>query len=70
MFDGSWARVECENLCTFAEEINEIATVAAAGVENAHAGRDVAAKDLIEDVDVDFAEQFLDGGWHGWSVRF
>jgi len=39
--------------------MDEIATVAAAGVQDAHGGGDVAAQELIEDVDVDLAELLL-----------
>ena len=38
----------------------------AAGVEDSHAGHDVAAKKLVEEVDVDRAELLLEGG-HGFK---
>ena len=40
----------------FAQEVHEIATAAAAGIEHAHARPDAAAQQLIEQVDVDVAE--------------
>jgi len=60
MLDSSWVRVDRENFGVFPQEIDEVSAVAAASVENAHAGRDVSPQDLIEDVDVDLSEQFLD----------
>jgi hypothetical protein len=58
--------IGAEDLVPFAEEIDEIAAGAASGVEDSHAGHDVAAKDLIEEVDVDLAELLLEGG-HGFK---
>lgn len=51
--------VESEDFAALPEEIDEVASVAAAGVEDAQAGGDVAAEDLVEDVDIDLAELFL-----------
>jgi hypothetical protein len=39
--------------------MDQVASVAASGVEDGHAGFNVAAEDLIEDVDVDLAEPVL-----------
>ena len=39
--------------------MDEVAAVTASGVKHAHAGLDVPAQDLIEYVDVDLAELFL-----------
>jgi hypothetical protein len=58
--DAVWALVDGEDLGVFAQEIDEVAAVAAAGVEDAHGGGDVAAQDLVEDVDVNLAELLLD----------
>ena len=38
------------------EQVDEVAPVAAAGVEHAHAGRDPPAQQLVEQIDVDVAE--------------
>jgi hypothetical protein len=57
--DGLGARVDSVDLGSFAEKMDEVSAVAAAGVEDAHAGCDVAAQDLVEDVDVDLAELLL-----------
>jgi hypothetical protein len=54
--------IGAEDLVAFAEEVDEIAPRAASGVEDSHAGHDVVAKDLIEEVDVDLAELLLEGG--------
>jgi hypothetical protein len=54
--------IGAEDLVAFAEEVDEIAPGAAARVEDSHAGHDVVAKDLIEEVDVDLAELLLEGG--------
>jgi hypothetical protein len=62
--DGFGTLIGGEDLVAFAEEIDEIAAGAAAGVEDSHAGHDVAAKELVEEVDVDRAELLLEGG-HG-----
>src|SRR6266567_3940922 len=45
--------------------MDEVAAVAAAGVDDAHAGGEIAAEDLVEDVDVDGAELVLDRGGDG-----
>jgi hypothetical protein len=60
--------IDCEDLAAGAEEMNEVAAVAASGVEDGHAGFDVAAQDLIEEVNVDLAELLLKGHGHaGYS---
>jgi hypothetical protein len=64
MFDSAFVRINSENLRAFAQQVNQISTVSAACVDNAHAGRDVAAQDLIENVNVDLAEEFLDVRCH------
>ena len=61
MVDGGGIGVEGEDFGVFAEQVDEVAPVATAGVEDAHAGGDVAAQDLVEDVDVDVAELVLEG---------
>jgi hypothetical protein len=64
--DGGGTLIGAEDLVAFAEEIDEIAAGAASGVEDSHAGHDVSAKDLVEEVDVDLAELLLEGG-HGFK---
>jgi hypothetical protein len=51
-----------EDLVALTKEIDEIASGAASGIEDSHAGHDVAAQDLVEEVDVDLAELLLEGG--------
>jgi len=57
-------RVERKNLAALAEQMDEIASVAAAGIEHAHAGGDVSAQDLVEDVNINLSELFLNGQGH------
>jgi hypothetical protein len=64
--DGFVILVGGEDLVAFAEKVDEIAAGAAAGVEDSHAGHDVAAKKLVEEVDVDRAELLVEGG-HGFK---
>jgi len=64
LFDGGRIFVRSEDFVAFVEEIDEVASGAAAGVEDPHAGCDVAAKELIEEVDVNLAELLLEIG-HG-----
>ena len=68
MLDCGWVRVDGENFRAFAQQIDEVSTVAAPSVENAHAGRDIATQDLIENIDVNFPEQFLDIGFHSSTI--
>jgi hypothetical protein len=56
--------IQRKYLTTFPQEMDEIAAVSAAGVEYAHPSGDVSSENLIEDVDVDLAELFLDGHGH------
>jgi hypothetical protein len=51
--------VDGEYFGALAQQVDEIASGAAACVEDAHGGRDVAAKNLIEEIDVDLSELFL-----------
>src|SRR5262245_29417819 len=46
----------------FAKEVDEVTPAPAAGVEDAHAGRDAAAQELIEEINVDGAELLGEGG--------
>jgi len=50
------------DVVAFAEEVDEVAASTASGVEDAHAGRDVAAEELVEEIDVDVAELLLESG--------
>ena len=61
MVDTFWVGIQRIHLAAFAEKIDEVAAVAAASIEYAHARSDVAAQDLVEDVDVDQAELVLEG---------
>jgi hypothetical protein len=72
--DGFEVLVHAEDLVSVAEEIDEVTAGAAARVEDSHAGNDVAAEQLVEEVDVDVAELVLqrrhDHSWMIWRSRF
>jgi hypothetical protein len=44
--------------------VDEVSSVTASGVEHAHAGTDVPAQYLVEDVDINLPELFLNGQSH------
>ena len=54
-----WTRVYGKDFAAFAEQMDQVSSVAAASVEDTHAGSDVSSQDLIEDVDIDLAELIL-----------
>ena len=54
--DGLRVLVHGVDVEAFAQEVHEIATAAAAGIEQAHARPDATAEQLIEQVDVDVPE--------------
>jgi hypothetical protein len=64
--DGGRIVVCGKDFVAFIEEVDEIAAPAAASVEYAHAGGDIAAEELVEEVDIDLAELLLES-WHGVS---
>lgn len=51
--------IDAENFIAFINKINEIAPIAAAGVENAHPGSDASAQELVEQINIDGAELLL-----------
>jgi len=59
VFNAFWVAVDGEDFAANAEEMDEVAAVAASGVDDAHVGGEIAAEDLVEDVDVDGAELVL-----------
>ncbi len=54
--DGSRIRIDGVDVEAAAQKVDQIAAASAPGVENAGGGRDTAAQQLIEQVDVDVAE--------------
>jgi len=58
--DRLWIGISAEDLVPFAEQVHDVAAGAAAGVEDRHSLRDIAAKELIEEVDIDGAKLFLE----------
>lgn len=65
VLDAFGIGVDGEDFRALAQQVDEIAPVAASGVDDAHAGRDVAAQDLVKDVDIDLSELFLKGEREG-----
>jgi len=67
VLDGFGILVECEHLAAFPQQVDEVAPIATTSVENRTARLNVAAQNLVEDVDIDLAELFLDAqrGAHG-----
>ena len=63
MGDGTRVGIDGEDLTACAEEVDEIAAVPAASVEDAHGRGYVSAEDLIEDIDVDLPELLLQLAW-------
>ena len=60
--------IGAEDLVPFAEQVHDVPAGAAAGVEDRHPLRDIAAQELIEEVDVDVAKLFLESGHAGLMV--
>lgn len=54
--NGSRVRVDSKYFAPHAHQVHEVAAASAAGIEHAHVRPDVAAHDLIEEIDVDVAE--------------
>jgi len=59
MLDTFRICIEGKDLATLPKQVDEVAPIAAPGVEHAHGRDDVAAQDLIEDVDIDLSKLFL-----------
>jgi hypothetical protein len=59
VLDGFGILVERKYLAPFAQQVDEVAAVAASSVKHAHSRRNVTAQDLIEDVDIDLSELLL-----------
>ncbi len=56
------------HFAALAQQINEISPITASGIEHAHARRDIPAKYLIENVDIDLPELFLNTESHFFTV--
>src|ERR1035438_4452479 len=68
MFHAGCVCVQRKNLTPFAEQVNEVSSVAAPCVEHAHTSGDVTAQNLIENVDIDLPELLLHGHRHDASL--
>jgi hypothetical protein len=60
--------IEGENLAPLAQQMHQISSVTAAGVQNPHSRSDVSAQNLIEDVNIDLPELFLHAQLHMVTV--
>jgi len=68
MLHSVGVRVENRYLASRTQQVDEIASIAAASIEDAHFGGDVSTEDLIEDVDVDLSKLLLDGQRHTLTI--
>jgi hypothetical protein len=59
MIDSDGGLVDRKDLATFAQQMHQIPSISAAGVEDAHARGDIASQDLIEDVNINLPELLL-----------
>ena len=50
------------NFVPFPQEVNEVSTGTASGVQDSHSGRDAAFQKLVEKIDVDLAKLLLERG--------
>jgi hypothetical protein len=55
--DGIRVRIDGVDLVGVAKEEDEVASIAAAGVQHGHSGANSATEKLIEEVDVDLSEE-------------
>ena len=55
---GAGIGIDAKDLVAILKKVSQISAGAAAGVEDSRAGRNAAAEELIEEVDVDLAELF------------
>jgi hypothetical protein len=60
---GLWVRVRRVNFVAFPQEVDEVSTGTASGVQYAHSGGDAAFQKLIEKIDVDLAELLRERGY-------
>jgi hypothetical protein len=59
MIHGLRVRVRAINVIPLPQQINKIPAVAAAGIQYSHPGRDATFQKLIEKIDIDLTELFL-----------
>ena len=68
MFNSRRIRVHRKYFAPLAQKMHQVSPVPASGVEHAHAGRDVSSQDLIEHVNINLPELFLNGQRHFATV--
>jgi hypothetical protein len=61
MIDTFSILIQREDLTAFTEQVNEVSSITASGIEYAHTGRNVSTQNLVEDIDIDLPELFLHG---------
>jgi hypothetical protein len=64
MVNAGSIRVHRKDFAALAQQMNQIASVAASGVDNTHPGSDISTQNLIEYVDIDLPELFLNRERH------
>ena len=59
LLDGCGVLIDSEDVVALAKKIDKVAAGATAGVQDAHAGDNVAAEEMVKEIDVNEAELFL-----------
>jgi len=59
MIDTFGILIQCEDLASLAQQVDQVSSVAASGVEHTHTGRNVSAQNLVEDINIDLTELLL-----------
>jgi len=64
MLNGGRIGVKREHLAPFAEKMHQVSPVTASRVKHTHSRRDVPAQNLVEHINIDLTELFLDRQRH------
>ncbi len=59
MLNRGWIRINRKYLAGFAKQVHKIPAISAPGIEHARALVDISAEDLIENINIDLSELFL-----------
>jgi hypothetical protein len=59
MLNAVGIRIQGEYFASLAQQVDQVPSISTSRVEHNHAGRDVAAQDLIEHIDIDLPELLL-----------
>ncbi len=68
MLDALGILIQGEYLASLAQQMDQVSSVPASGIEHAHAGCDVSTQNLIEDVNIDLSKLLLYGERHSVSI--